>query len=85
VHRFHEVVEPLPNGCLEACVRAGSPVVILTKDEAVYHPISSEMPDTDIRPKLLPYAGKLVKVNGQLYERGGSKAITVEQIEVAKD
>lgn len=25
VHRFHEVVKPLPNGCVEACVRAGSP------------------------------------------------------------
>ena len=24
VHRFHEVIKPLPNGCLEACVRAGS-------------------------------------------------------------
>jgi hypothetical protein len=21
VHRFHEVIKPLPNGCVEACVR----------------------------------------------------------------
>src|SRR5262249_51771532 len=40
VHRFHEVVKPLPNGCLQACVRAGSPLVLLTKEEQVYHPIS---------------------------------------------
>ena len=85
VHRFHEVVKPLPNGCLEACLRAGSPLVILTKDEEVYHPISSEIPDTDIRQKLLPLAGKLVKVTGRVYERGGSKAIAVERIDIVKE
>ena len=81
IHRFHEVVKPLPNGCLEACVRAGSPLVILTKNEEVFHPVSAEMPDVDVRPKLLPFAGKFVKVTGKLYDRGGSKAITVERIE----
>ncbi len=81
VHRFHEVVKPLPNGCVQACVRAGSPLVILTKDEKVYHPISNDIPDTDIRPKLLPFAGKFVKVTGHVYSRGGSDAISVEQIQ----
>jgi len=81
VHRFHEVVKPLPNGCLEACVRAGSPLVILSKSEEVFHPVSVEMPDVDVRAKLLPFAGKLVKVTGKVYDRGGSKAITVERIE----
>jgi len=57
VQRFHEVVKSLPNGCLEACVRAGSPLVILTKNEEVYHPISADIPDRDVRQKLLPYAG----------------------------
>ena len=85
VHRFHEVVKPLPNGCVEACVRAGSPLVILTKDEKVYQPISNDIPDSDIRPKLLPFAGKLVKVTGHLYSRGGSDAISVEQIEEIKE
>jgi len=85
VHRFHEVVKPLPNGCLEACVRAGSPLVILSKEEEVYHPVSAEMPDVDVRPKLLPFAGKPVKVTGKMCERGGSKAITVEKIEEVKE
>jgi hypothetical protein len=85
VHRFHEVVKPLPNGCLEACVRGGSPLVILTKKEEVYHPISAEMPDVDVKEKLLPFAGKLVKVTGHVYSRGDSKAISVEQIEAVKD
>ncbi len=85
VHRFHEVVKPLPNGCVQACVRAGSPLVILTKDEKVYHPISNDIPDTDIRQKLLPFAGKLVKVTGHVYNRGGSDAISVEHIEEAPE
>ncbi len=85
VHRFHEVVKPLPNGCLEACVRAGSPLVILSKSEEVFHPVSDEMPDVDVRAKLLPFAGKYVKVTGKVYERGGSKAITVERIEEVKE
>jgi hypothetical protein len=85
VHRFHEVVKPLPNGCLEACVRAGSPLVILTKDEQVYHPISTEMPDVDVRSKLLPLAGKLVKITGHAYSRGASNTISLEKIEVVKE
>ena len=85
VHRFHEVVKPLPNGCLEACVKAGSPLVVLTKDEEVYQPISAEMPDVDVHEKLLPFAGKLVKITGHVYGRGGSKAISVEKIEEVKE
>ncbi len=85
VHRFHEVVKPLPNGCLEACVRAGSPLVILSKSEEVFHPVSDEMPDVDVRAKLLPFAGKFVKVTGKIYDRGGSKAITLERIEEVRE
>ena len=85
VHRFHEVVKPLPNGCVEACVREGSPLVVLTKDEHVYHPISTEMPDVDVRQKLLPFVGKLVKVTGHIYDRGGSDAISLEQVEEIKE
>lgn len=81
VHRFHEVVKPLPNGCLEACVRSGSPLLILTRNEEVYHPVSPVMPDVDVRSKLLPFAGKLVKITGKIYDRSGSKAITLEHIE----
>ncbi len=85
VHRFHEVVKPLPNGCLESCVRAGSPLVVLTRDEQVYHPISAEMPDVDVRQRLLPFAGKLVKITGQVYIRGGSNAISLGKVEEVKE
>ncbi len=85
VHRFHEVVKPLPNGCVEACARGGSPLVVLTKDEQVYHPISEEMPDVDVRKKLLPFLGKLVKITGHVYSRGGSNAISLEHIQVVSE
>jgi hypothetical protein len=85
VYHFHQVVKPLPNGCLEACVRAGSPLVVLTRDEQVYHPISTEIPDLDVRQKLLPFAGKLVKITGHIYRRGGSNAISLEKIEEVKE
>lgn len=85
VHRFHEVLKPLPNGCVEACARSGSPLVVLTKDELVYHPISTEMPDVDVRQKLLPFVGKLVRVTGHTYRRGGSTSVTLEQIEETKE
>jgi hypothetical protein len=85
VHRFHEVLKPLPNGCVQACVRGGSPLVILTKDEKVYHPISKDIPDVDVRQKLLPFTGKLVKITGHVYSRGGSDAISVEQIQEVQD
>jgi hypothetical protein len=85
VHRCHEVVKPLPNGCVEACARGGSPLVLLTKDEHVYHPISAEMPDVDVRPKLLPFLGKLVKITGHVYGRGDSNAISLEQIQTVAE
>jgi hypothetical protein len=64
VHRFPEFVKPAPNGCVESCVRAGSPLVLLTKDSQIYHPISAEIPDADVRGKMLPFVGKLVKITG---------------------
>ena len=66
-------------------MRAGSPLVVLTKTEQIYHPISADMPDVDVRQKLLPFVGKLVKITGHVYSRGGSTAISMEQIEEVKE
>ena len=85
VHRYPEVTKPLPNGCLEACVRSGSALVILSRSGQVYHPLSTKDPDADVRPILLPFAGKLVRVSGQLYKRGGSTAIALDHIEALKE
>jgi len=57
----------------------------LTKNEQVYHLISAEMPDVDVRQKLLPFVGKLLKITGHVYSRGGSDAISLGRIEKVKE
>jgi len=61
------------------------PKIILTKDEEVFHPILAEMPDVDVRARVLPLVEKLVKVTGPVNERGGSKAIVVENIKELRE
>jgi hypothetical protein len=73
---------PLTQDCLQRCVRSGSPIGILTEEGALYLPISDATPDTSARRQLLPYAGKYIKANGKLFERGGLHAISIEKIEV---
>ena len=68
--------------CIIQCVRAGSPLAILTKSGELYTPFSAQIPDRDERRRLLPYAGKYVRATGRLFERGGTHAISIEQIEV---
>ena len=41
--------------CVQDCVKGGSPLVILTKDDRLYFPISAKMPDTDQRQVLMPF------------------------------
>ena len=71
--------------CLVACARKGSPLVILTKDGELYLPISDKMPDTDQRPRLMPFLGKYVQVGGTVYERRGTHAIAIDEIKELKD
>ena len=71
--------------CALACVRAGSPVAILTKDGDLYMPISNKMPDYDQRQKLMPFVGKYVRVNGIAFERNGTHAIVITKIVEMKD
>lgn len=71
--------------CLVACARKGSPLVILTKDGELYLPISDEMPDSDQRQKLMPFLGKYVRVTGTTYERKGTHAIVIHDIQEMKD
>jgi hypothetical protein len=71
--------------CAVDCVRKGSPIVIQTDDGILYIPISSSMPDEDVRPRLLPFVGKYVRIQGQVFERQGSRAIMVQDITELKD
>ena len=63
--------------CALECAKRGSPLIILTKDGIIYAPISTSMPDTDQRQRLMPFVGKYVKVTGRLYERQGAHAIAI--------
>ena len=76
--------KPISRDCALACAKAGSPLVILTKEGTVYWPIDSATPSTSQNEKLLPFAGNQVLVTGKIYMRGGSKAIVIEKIEALK-
>jgi len=73
---------PLGQDCLQKWVRGGSSIGILTEDGLLYVSISDTIPDTSVRSQLLPYAGRYVKASGELFERGGLHAISIEKIEV---
>ena len=71
--------------CAKACVKAGSPLAILTKDGELYLPISDKMPDYDQRQKLMPFVGKYVRVKGIAFERSGTHAIVITEIKEMKE
>ena len=66
--------------CALACARAGSPLVILTRKDELYFPITDEMPDASQREKLMPYVGKFVRVTGQVRRRNGTRTIVIKSI-----
>jgi len=71
--------------CALECAKAGSALIILTKEGAIYIPISDSMPDKDLRERLMPFVGKYVKATGQLYEREGTHAIAIKEIKEMKE
>ena len=73
--------KPISKQCAISCANAGSPLVILADDGAIYWPIADTTPSSGQNSKLLPYAGDKVTATGKVYQRGGSKAIVIEKIE----
>ena len=71
--------------CARACLRAGSPIAILTRDGDLYLPISDKMPDYSQRKKLMPFVGKYVRASGIVFERNGTHAIVITEITVMKE
>ncbi|MGA7968471.1 MAG: hypothetical protein WB983_07570 [Terriglobales bacterium] len=70
--------------CTLDCVRHGSPIIILTKTGLIYFPISADMPDSSQREKMMPFVGKYVQATGPVFERNGTRAIAITQIEELK-
>jgi hypothetical protein len=73
--------KPISDKCATMCAKAGSPLVILSFDGAIYWPIADTTPATSQNTKLLPFAGEKVNATGKVYQRGGSTAIVIEKIE----
>ncbi len=71
--------------CARACVKAGSPIAILTRSGDLYQPISDKMPDYSQMKKLMPFVGKYVRVNGIAFERNGTHAIVIAEIREMKE
>lgn len=71
--------------CVQDCVRAGSPLAILTKDGELYLPISDKMPDYSQKEKLMPFLGKYVRVKGIAFERKETHAIVITEITEIKE
>jgi hypothetical protein len=74
--------KPISKQCAISCANAGSPLVILADDGTIYWPIADTTPASGQNPKLLPFAGDKVTATGKVYQRGGSKAIVIEKIEL---
>jgi hypothetical protein len=71
--------------CALACAKAGSPLVILTKDGDIYFPISDQMPDPSQREKLMPFVGKYVRATGTIYTRNGTRTIVIREMTELKN
>lgn len=70
--------------CALACAKQGSPLIILSKQGAIYIPISNGMPDKNQRERLMPFLGRWVRVTGHIYTRAGTHAIAIDSIQEVK-
>ena len=77
--------KPISAECAQACAKAGSPLVILADDGAIYWPISESTPAVSQNKRLIPYAGKRVTASGKVYTRGGSTALVIADIKELPD
>lgn len=75
--------KPISRGCALSCAKAGSPLAIFADDGTIYGPISDAMPATGQKPRPMEFAGLKVTVKGKVFQRGGSRALVIEQIEAA--
>ncbi len=82
--RHPDALKPT-NECALECAKGGSPIFIVTKDGALYLPISATIPDTSQHARLMPFVGKYVEAKGLVFERAGLKAIDIHDIHFADE
>lgn len=71
--------------CAQACIQNGSPLILLTKTDEIYFPMTGQMPDRSTREQLIPYVGKFVRVTGTVYRRNGTRTIVIRNISELRD
>jgi hypothetical protein len=79
-----DLKKPISSTCALQCAAGGSPLVILGTDDKVYLPIDGKMPAVGQNGRLAMFGGKVVKITGDVYSRGGSNAIVIETISEVK-
>ena len=70
--------------CIATCLKAGSPLGILTSDGDVYVPVTQSMPDMG-QNALKPFVGEHVKATGKVFLRNGTHAIEISKIDRLPD
>jgi len=81
-NRSKESAHPSDDSCVKACAKAGAPLGIITADGMIYNVVSHTMPETDQRPRLLPWVAKTVRATGRVFEYNGARAIAIDKIEL---
>ena len=70
--------------CITMCLKAGSPLGILTSNGEVYVPVTQSMPDMG-QDALKPFVGDHVKATGKVFLRNGTHAIEISKIDRLPD
>ena len=70
--------------CVTMCLKAGSPLGILTSNGEVYVPVTQSMPDMG-QDALKPFVGEHVKATGKVFLRNGTHAIEISKIDRLPD
>lgn len=70
--------------CITMCLKAGSPLAILTSEGEVYVPVTESMPDMG-QNALKPFVGEHVKATGKVFLRNGTHAIEISKIDRLPD
>ena len=70
--------------CITMCLKAGSPLGILTSEGEVYVPVTQSMPDMG-QDALKPFVGEHVKATGKVFLRNGTHAIEISKIDRMPD
>ena len=76
--------KPISSECAIKCAKKGSPLVLLTDDGSIYLPVADTVPANGQNARLLPFAGKRVTVTGTVFERSGSRAIVISNLQPVK-